>query len=121
MDLYFTPDIEVPIEYVTISGTQIACSYALKVEATDGGDTGPLRAWLRDHDWTGFGQKVYDDAMARPFVPDPQYPDEWTQQNLDTASWTEALERNVRAELPGELIPEGFRLHAASTCDGCLR
>lgn len=121
MELYFTPHFEIPITYTTGSNAEISCMCAIRVESTSGADVEPLVTWIQQHDWTKFGETVFADAVANPYIPDPEDADEWSQQDLDTTSMSQAMQRSIMRELPQDLIPVNFMMHTSSTCQGILR
>lgn len=116
---YFDPDVRIPIEYVTDTGVEVACTYALRVGAVVGGENADLRRWLTSQDWSGVGQRVYDDALANPFVPGANDEGDWTLDVIDSMSFFQALGRQTA--VPDELTRPGDEIAGASDCTGQLR
>lgn len=118
-------DAEIPINYTTDTGVAVSCRYGIYFgnPATRGPADEQLAAFVEDHDWTGIGQRVYDDAMANPFVPGPN--DDWevdTQEIRDDFSFFTALNRVIWDEIPVALREhDGQEAGAASDCTGTLR
>ena len=64
------PDAHIPINYTTLSGTDVFCSYRVylgdDVRTTRDGE---VAAVLGNTDWTGVGQDIYDHAISNPRGP----------------------------------------------------
>ncbi|WP_181125583.1 MULTISPECIES: hypothetical protein [unclassified Rathayibacter] len=118
----FDADAIVPINYTTDSGRQVSCHYA--VEAGIGGTSDPaaVKDFIAEHDWSGIGQRVYEEALAHPYIPrNSEEAAGLTQANLDKFSFGAALTTVIWAEVPDELVPEDMLSGAESDCEGELR
>lgn len=74
-------DLVLPVEYTTISGESIRCTYAAYLNAESGRtDLEAAVAALRRQDWTTFGEDVKQHALANPFTESGP---EW--ESADTA------------------------------------
>lgn len=97
------PDADIPIRYITDSGVEVNCRYGIYFgdpEARNDTDE-QLAEFVHNHDWTGIGQRIYDEALANPAVPG----DEETaanQEAQDVASFMIAF-RLIHEELPNDL------------------
>lgn len=88
-------DAEIPIVYTTDTGVDVSCRYGIyfgvptnRTEADE-----QLADFVQNHDWSGIGQRIYDEAIANPFVPGPN--DDWqvdTPELRDRASFNRALD-----------------------------
>ena len=115
-------DVEIPIVYTTDTGVQVSCRYGMyfgdPVDRSEADEE--LAQFVADHDWTGIGQRIYDEAIANPFVPGPN--DDWevdTQEIRDDFSFNRALDL-IYAEIPDELLQDGHSSGGASDCTGQL-
>jgi hypothetical protein len=100
------PDALIPISYTTDTGVDVHCRYGIYFG--DPGDRSAaavqLAAFVEDHDWTGIGQRVYDRAIANPFVPGRDGGlDEDTPQRRDEMSLMNAISASIEAEIPDHL------------------
>lgn len=116
----FDPDVRIPIEYVTDADETVSCTYALRVGSVIGGENPELREWVLAQDWTGVGQRIYDDAIAHPYVPDVNVEGEFTQERIDSVSWFTALDRQIIDQIPADLTGFGDEIAGASNCTGQL-
>ena len=119
----FAVDAEIPIIYTTETGIKISCRYGIHFgDHTDRTVADErLADFVNNHDWTGIGQRIYDEAMSNPFVPGPG--DDWevdTQQLRDKASFSQAMTL-IASELPEELLGEGQSWGSTTDCEGRLR
>lgn len=116
-------DVEIPIVYTTDTGVDVSCRYGMYVgdPASRSAADERLAAFVKNHDWTGIGQRIYDAAMANPFVPGPD--DDWevdNQELRDNASFFNALGM-IWEEIPAELQEDGQSSGGTSDCTGKLR
>lgn len=119
----FDPDMRVPIEYVTDTGVEVSCTYAMRVGSVIGGENPELREWVTSQDWTGVGQRIYDDAIAHPFVPEGETSaegNEWTPELVDAVSWFDAMDRQILGSIPEGLPVYGDEISGSSDCTGQL-
>jgi len=95
-----TADVVLDLGYTNSSGERISCTVELAAGAENVFDDVTASNYLRDRDWTGFGQKVYDRSQANPVDPasvvDSDVPDGWTEAEitpelLANLSWADAL------------------------------
>jgi hypothetical protein len=116
-------DARIPIQYTTKTGVTVACTYGIYVGDPAHRTTADqkLANYLNAQDWSGIGEKIYDRAMANPFIPGPN--DDWevdNQQLRDRFSFDRAL--NVIYErIPADLMTEGMSTGATTNCTGQLR
>jgi hypothetical protein len=116
-------DAEIPIVYTTDNGVDVSCRFGIyigdPVERTAADDT--LAEFVEEHDWDGIGQRIYDEAIAHPFVPGPD--DDWevdSQEIRDSFSFHRALDL-IWQEIPAELQADGQAAGSTSDCTGRLR
>lgn len=116
-------DVEIPIVYTTDTGVDVACRFGISfgepAHRTEADER--LAEFVENHDWTGIGQRIYDEAIANPFVPGPD--DDWevdTQEIRDTFSFNRAIDL-IWAEIPADLQPTGQSAGGAMDCTGRLR
>lgn len=118
------PDAEIPIVYTTETGVEVRCRYGMSfgdpADRTEADER--LAEFVRNHDWTGIGQRIHDEAIARPFVPGPD--DDWevdTQELRDSFSFTEATSL-IWEEIPAALLQQsGGSAGTTTDCTGRLR
>lgn len=115
---YFDPDVRIPIEYVTDTGVEVTCTYALRVGSVVDGENLELREWLTSQDWSGVGQRIYDDAVAHPFIPGEDDEGEWTAELVDSVSFFDAMGRQT--DVPDGLTAFGDVVAGTSDCTGQL-
>lgn len=115
-------DAEIPINYTTDTGVDVSCRYGIYFgdPANRTAADHRLADFLQTHDWTGIGQRIYDEAIANPFEPGPN--DDW---EVDSAELRDSFSFNSAVNLIWEEIPsdllEGVRSSGAvSDCAGRL-
>lgn len=116
-------DAEVPIVYTTDTGVEVSCRYGIYFGDPAGRTAADERLadFVENHDWTGIGQRVYDEAIANPFVPGPDDDLEVDNQEVrDRFSFSEATEL-IWQEIPDELRYAGQSAGATMDCTGQLR
>lgn len=121
------PDAQIPIAYTTDTGVEIGCRYWLYFGEPSSRDnaTEELAEYVADHDWTGIGQSIYEEAIANPFVPghDGGLRDD-TAQARDEISLARAASRLIEAQIPtnlrGPLLKEGIISTSTTDCKGEL-
>lgn len=117
-------DAEIPITYTTDNGIEINCRYGIYFGDPAGRTAADerLAQYVENHDWTGIGQRIYDEAIANPFVPGPN--DDWevdTQELRDNFSFSNALSHIVWNEIPADLQQDARSAGATTDCTGKLR
>lgn len=115
-------DVEFPIVYTTDTGIEVSCRYGLYFgNAVDRSAADErLADFVSSHDWTGIGQRIYDEAIASPFVPGPE--DDWevdTPELRDQSSFIHATEL-IWAEIPDELLHDEWPSGSTMDCTGVL-
>lgn len=60
----------IPLEWVSVAGEEERCRMYLELERARPGDIDALDAAIRAHDWSGFGQDLYDALPDSPTGPD---------------------------------------------------
>lgn len=118
------PDTEIPIVYTTDTGVDVSCRYGIyfgdPVDRSAADER--LAEFVKSHDWTGIGQRIYEEAIANPFVPGPN--DDWevdTQDARDESSFSRATTDLILNEIPSDLMQEPGQTSVATTdCKGQL-
>jgi hypothetical protein len=111
----------IPIYYETATGKTINCSIGIAFENQGNGThAAALTAFVKNHDWTGIGQRIYQEAIDHPFVPGPSdgFETEPSQAVLDSFSFEKA-QHLIYDEIPA--APEGTSGGGTSNCHGELR
>ena len=112
----------IPINYTTSNGQAISCGYGVSgVTQIAGVSTAALRSYVRSHDWTGTGQRAYQYAIAHPYVPTAAEQGQFTQAQIDSFSFSQALAVVIGDAIPPSVEPEGYVGGGESTCAGTLR
>lgn len=115
-------DVQLPIEYTTVSGREVSCKYGLYFDSA-AGRTPEIDAAmdkLRGMDFSGLGKEIYQYAVDHP--ASPQEGETW---NVDNASVREkiAFELAVRAVVTDRLsgiLPAGAGFSGTTDCAGQL-
>lgn len=116
-------DAEIPIVYTTDTGVDVTCRFGIHfgdpTHRTAADEA--LAEFVETHDWTGIGQRIYDEAILNPFVPGPDDDLEVdTQEGRDAFSFYRALDL-ISEEIPIELRQAGQSSGATTDCTGQLR
>ena len=116
-------DVAIPIEYTTDTGVKVSCRYGLYFGDPAQRTPGDERAaeFVRRHDWSGIGQRIYEEAIANPFEPGPS--DDWevdNQQLRDSFSFNRALGL-IWTEIPDDVRASLRSTGATTDCTGQLR
>jgi hypothetical protein len=117
------PDANIPIEYTTLSGAEVSCSYLVYL----GDDVRTARdsevaEVLGGTDWTGIGQDIYDYAISHPRGPVDG--EEWTNDSPEVRylhSFILAIQPMVEGRLPADLQGDVDTWRMTSTCKGPFR
>lgn len=115
-------DAKIPIAYTTDTGVDVTCEYGIyfgNFENRSEADE-QLARFVHEHDWSGIGQRIYDEAIANPFTPGAA--DDWdvdTQALRDRTSFIEATDL-IWNEIPVELQQGGQSSSATMNCTGQL-
>lgn len=117
-------DAEIPIIYTTDNGIDVSCRYGIYFgdPANRTAEDEQLAEFVENHDWSGIGQRIYDEAIANPFVPGPN--DDWevdNQELRDNFSFNNALSLVIWEEIPTDLLQGAQSSGATSDCTGRLR
>lgn len=118
-------DAEIPIVYTTDTGVDVSCRWGIYFgePVNRSAADEKLAEFVENHDWTGIGQRIYEEAIANPFVPGPN--DDWevdNQELRDNFSFNNALNLVIWDEIPASLLEqEGQSAGATSDCTGKLR
>ena len=102
-------DAIIPIVYTTDTGVEVSCRYSIyfgdPADRTE--DDQQLAAFVAEHDWTAIGQRVYERAIADPFIPGVNggFGDDTddTPQRRDEASLFSAIGAVIEEEIPDRL------------------
>lgn len=120
------PDALIPVVYTTDTGVDVSCRYGIYFgdPASRSEDDKRLAAFVADHDWTGIGQRIYDHAIANPFVPGKHGGlDVDTQQRRDEMSLSIAISYEIEEEIPDHMrdtTREGLKDSGITDCKGQL-
>jgi hypothetical protein len=109
------PDFTIPITYTTDTGRTINCSIDFSNGETRWVETefGAVN-YLRAQDWTGLGQRIYDEALARVAAGDPELSkpgedgDVPDQKTVEAYAWTHAETDLTIGTVPREVMGAGF-------------
>ena len=116
-------DAEIPIIYTTDTGVEVSCRYGIHFGDPASRSTADerLAEFVAGHDWTGIGQRIYDEARANPFTPGPDDDLENDNQEIrDQLSFNYAIEV-LWQEIPRELLDAGHSAGGTMDCTGQLR
>lgn len=111
-------DLTLAVEYTTLSGELIRCTYAVSLSAASGyADVEAARSLLLSQDWRTFGEDVKQAALENPFTDTGP---EW--KNLDDAlrekiAFEQAAAQLVR-ERAGGLLPADAAVGSTTDCSG---
>lgn len=86
-------DVTVPLTITTVTGETVTCSAELGAGADNFIDDLALSAYVRDHDWSGLGQRAYDRTLNSTGSAD--------------SAWIEALAEEVNSDIPNSLYGMG--------------
>ncbi|MEV5070152.1 hypothetical protein MRBLMI12_001750 [Microbacterium sp. LMI12-1-1.1] len=116
-------DAQISIVYTTDNGIDVNCRYGIYFgdPANRTAADEQLADFVKNHDWTGIGQRIYDEAIANPFVPGPN--DDWevdNQELRDSFSFNNALNSIIWEEIP-KSPQAGWSGGGTSDCTGKLR
>lgn len=99
-----TSDVTVPLTITTTEGTVVSCSADLAAGAENLFDEIALTEFVRNHNWSGLGQRAYTRALA-------------SDQALEIA-WIQALDIEVSEQIPNGLFGMGSAWTSVSeNCD----
>lgn len=121
-----TPDVQVPMAYETVNGDVVQCPIDLYVqEGTSDAEVKELESFVINHDWTDFGQRLYQEAVQDKSArePDNDITDEQQQSavddvlsNFDKQSFQRATLEALNDEIPLELRPDGMAGSMPAEC-----
>lgn len=111
-------DLTLPVEYTTLSGDPISCTYAVSLGATAGrADLDETLSMLRRQDWTTFGEDVKKAALANPFTETgPEWKD--LDQGLREKIAFERAAADLVIERAGGLLPKDTAVGSTTDCSG---
>ena len=111
-------DLTLPVEYTTLSGEPISCTYAVSLSTTAGrADVDATLTMLRGQDWTTFGEDVKQAALADPFTESgPEWKD--IDDGLREKIAFERAAAEIVIERAGGLLPEDTALGSTTDCSG---
>jgi len=120
-----TADVTVPLSYTTDTGSTLSCTAEFAAGSVFDADDRALTSYLRAHNWNGFGQDVYNRALAQPFDTGTLVPasaaDEMTQQDIDAMSWSDAMTGELSDAIPPHLLGQDAAYFSwGSDCEGLL-
>jgi hypothetical protein len=117
------PDVEIPIVYTTDTGVDVSCrqQFFFGEPSNRNDDDAQIADFMSNHDWTGIGQQIYEEALANPIIPEA---DGGTEPQFDQASFSSAASRVIEAEIPASLraawSKEGTVYSTVTDCMGEL-
>ena len=112
----------IPINYTTSSGQEVSCGYGVSGSTQfAGGSTAALRAFVTAHDWAGTGQKVYQYAITHPYIRTAAEKGQFTQAQVDSFSFSQALAAVIGDQIPSSVEPAGYLGGGETDCRGILR
>lgn len=113
-------DLVLPVDYTTLSGESIRCTYAVHLSAASGRtDVNAALVALQNHDWTHFGEDVKRYALEHPFTESGP---EWAsadQELREHIAFNQAAAAIVIERADG-LLPPDFNLGSTTDCSGRL-
>ncbi|WP_243227840.1 hypothetical protein [Microbacterium sp. CIAB417] len=115
-------DVVIPITYTTDTGITVSCRYGIYFGEPENRTAVDERlvAFVKSHDWSGIGQRIYDQAVAHPFVPGPDSDLQVdTPEVRDSFSFSQAQDL-IWQEIPAALREPGSSAGATSDCAGRL-
>ena len=120
-----TSDVTVDVSYTTDTGSTLACTAEFAAGSVFDADDRALTRFLRGYNWTGFGQDVYNRALAEPFDPATlnggTSADELSQRDIDSMSWNDAMTAELNAAVPPSLLGQDAAYTSwSSDCEGLL-
>lgn len=124
VDKVVDADVVIPITYTTEGGRTVSCTYAL---AYVWGETSDLREFVSSHDWSGLGQRAYEEHVANPYYPtsvttidENGTRTELTPEEIraDGPVFSHAIGVVFTAELPPELRDDEYLSQGHTDCDG---
>lgn len=101
-----TVDVTIPVSYVTDTGVQVDCELLMSGgTAFDPGST-TVPDLLREQDWTGIGQRIYEHALAHPWTPSD---DSWevyadNPEAVEMLTWLDAQQTVVLDPIADEVM-----------------
>lgn len=117
------PDAQIPINYTTLSGVEVSCTWAVHIGDAE---RTPLEERVAEAlaatNWDGVGQDIYEQAIANPRVPQPG--ETWavdTQGTRDAISFKLAILPVVERRLPEALQGAASQWGSTDTCTGPFR
>jgi hypothetical protein len=93
----------IPLDYVQTDGKPVRCLAFMEFENLNSAHDTRVEAFIKTHDWTGFGQTIYDRAVARAEGPTE------VDQSMDIDA---PLYAEARTVFPG--LPRSFAVDPAT-------
>jgi len=125
-DQRMVPDFSIPISYDTDTGRHIECTLDFYNGEMFWQETNSATDYLRDQDWSGIGQRIYDRALALLESNDPSIFVSSTQDGaldeslLQRSAWVQAEAHFTVNTIPDSAFAIGG-LGSNSDCTGELR
>ncbi len=115
-------DVRLPIQYTTSGGEEISCTYGLYFGSARGRDADLEAAveTIKERDWVGIGEDVYEYAIAHSVSP--QVGEVWEADSPRVREKI-AFELAVRAVVTQQLtgtLPDGAGFAGTTDCSGQL-
>ncbi len=115
------PDATIPVNYVTDTGVEIQCTVYLEAGSLFDGGAVAMQAYLRDQEWNGIGQQIYDRALEYSEVSHPEDAVFNSPAERDLWLWQRAENELTVLALPSALWAGGeVHLAGDSDCTGQL-
>jgi len=116
-----TADVTVPLSYTTDTGSVLSCTAEFAAGSVFDADDRALTDYLRGYNWNGFGQDVYNRALAEPFDPATTDLVDLSQSEIDSMSWNDAMTAELSDAIPQSLLGQDAAYFSwSSDCEGLL-
>ena len=111
-------DLVLPVEYTTLSGESIRCTYAVHLSAASGRtDVEAALATLQSQDWTRFGEDVKQYALKYPFTESGPEWESADQAQREHIAFIQAA-ADIVIERANGLLPPDFTVSSTTDCSG---
>lgn len=120
VDNALTPNVVVPISYTTDVGRTIECTISIEGGSLFNPGSSALTDQLRNRDWTGVGQLMYERAVHLSEALSTTPGHDLTDVERDQWAWYSAESQLTTLSVPEHLVPEGDHAVSTSDCTGEL-
>jgi hypothetical protein len=115
-----TPDVIVQVSYVTDQERQVDCAIFIEGGSILNPGTTVIGDYLKEQDWTGIGQKMYDRALEISDALAQAESGPVSDAERDQWAWYLAEDQLTVQTVPAGLLAEGEHAVSGSTCSGEL-